>query len=389
MVDTETGGTHDIVVPYSRRLKYAYGLAMSPDGRFVYSAGTSRDIWHRFDTVSGLVCGGATIHNGTSGCLCRDVGEGFSDVVNEESPVEYFERPSKKPQCPISNDYVYAMALSPNGEFLATVGVDCLEGVGNDIIIWNTKTAAIEHVLRNTGASSFAFNAGASSLAFSPDGARIASGHRHPTVLYGDAEVRIWDIVSGESTHTFSWKYTENITDLCFSPVNSAILAIVSEKPMRQVDLDNMQQPPIQFDGHSFCRYSPGGNVVATTGMHDLGKRDIQLFDTVSGILLSTKRVAHRDFVKDLCWSPDGSKFASCCFGDCKVWDSSTFTLLHTIDEVYRIGNHVRLSWGPNWGLETERRLAYAMSTHKRIGDDSGMGILSEELLRMIAYGPR
>ena len=260
------------MIPYSTRLQYNVSSAMSPDGRFVYIAGTSRDMWHRLETVSGLVCGGVTIHNGTGGCTCRDVGEGFSDVVNEDSSVEYGVRPSVNPKCNIKNSYICSMVLSPDGKFLATTGEEHFDCTSFDIIIWNTETSDVEHVLRDTGYTKC--------LAFSSDGSQIAAGKvgKH---WMADAEVKVWDVKTRELIHTLSWKYTQYIRELAFSPMNPAILAITSETSTRQVDLDKIDETPLEFNGRN-CRYSPMGDVVATSGMFSLDVFDMIIISAIS-----------------------------------------------------------------------------------------------------------
>ena len=377
MVDTETWKSHDLVVPYSRRLQYNNSSAMSPDGRFVYSAGTSRDMWHRLETESGLVCGGVTTHDGTGGCTCRAGGDGFSDVVNKESPVEYGVMPSRNPQCALRNDYVCAMALSPDGKFLATTGEKHFDCSSTDIIIWNTETSAIEHVLRDTGHTTC--------LVFSSDRSRIAAGKVCEYQTAG-AEVKVWDVETRELTHTLCWEYLKEINDLAFSSVNPAILAISSERSIRQVDLDNMQAPPRRFNGRN-CRYSPIGDVIATSGMHSPDTHDINILSVLSGERIQGKYLAHYSPVNDICWSPYGRKIASSCHGCCKVWDPLTFRLLNTIDTSYRLGNFICMSWGPNWKRVVDRRVACAMALHDRIGNRSFMKLIPSDMLQTIAWG--
>ena len=383
MVDTETGERHNLVVPYGRRLQYSFCSAMSPDGRYVYSAGTSRDMWHRLDTVSGLVCGGATIHDGTGVCTCRSVGEGFSDVIDDDSPYEFRAIRSDKPHCRILNDYVRAMALSPDGKFLATTGGDHVD-TRADIIIWNTETSAVEHVIHDTGATY--------SLDISSDGSHIAAA-KVRTGRFVDPEVIVWNMKTGELTHRLSCDFISEIYSVSFSPVNSAILAISSDRSIRQIDLDNINAKPLEFDG-SICKYSPRGDVVASCGVWRPADNAITIFSAMSGVCLRVKADAHRRDITDLCWSPDGSKIASSSRnhfmeydGNCKVWDSSTFDLLHTINTSYKLGSIMNLSWGPNWALAYNKRLACAMALHHRIGHGSWMSLLDQELLRKLGWG--
>ena len=390
MVDTETWESHDLVVPYSRSRQYKNSIAMSPDGRFVYSAGTSRDMWHRLETVSGLVCGGATIHDGTGGCTCKEVDEGFSDVVSDASPHEFREIRSTTPHCAIYNDYVCSMALSPDGKFLATTGGDHVN-TRADILIWNTETSAIEHVIRDTGATY--------SLAISSDRSRIAASKIRTTTFSGP-QVIVYNIKTGELTHRLSCDFMFEIYSVSFSPIDPTILAISSDRSIRQIDLDDINSTSLEFDG-SICKYSPMGDVVASCGicvegsfgMWSPATNTITIFSARTGELLRGKVDAHKREITDLCWSPCGSKIASSSWnnfqeydGNCKVWDSLTFELIHAIDTSYEFGNILRLSWGPNWKRAVNRRLACAMALHERIGNGSFMRHLHPDMLRIMAW---
>ena len=287
-------------------------------------------------------------------------------------------RKTKNPKCSINTSCVRAMALSPDGNFIATTGEKQFDCTSTDIIIWNTKTSDVEHVLRDTGYTKC--------LAFSSDGSQIAAGKvgKH---WMADAEVKVWDVKTRELIHTLSWKYTQEIRELASSPMNPAILAITSEKSTLQVDLDKIDETPPEFKGRN-CRYSPMGDVVATSGMFSLEVYDIIIISAMSGVRIR-RTYAHREPVSDLCWSPDGSKIASSCcnrVGHCKIWDSSTLEVLHTIDSSYKLGGFNGMSWGPNWGLALDRRLACAMALHDRIGNGSFMKHLHPDMLRIMTW---
>jgi WD40 repeat protein len=98
---------------------------------------------------------------------------------------------------------IYAVAVSPNGELVATAGN------GMVVQLWNAKTLTLKLSLDG---HSGAVNA----LAFHPDGKTLASGG-------WDEAVRIWDISNGELLHKCSGHGGE-ISSATFSP-DGAILA--------------------------------------------------------------------------------------------------------------------------------------------------------------------
>ena len=63
------------------------------------------------------------------------------------------------------------------------------------------------------------------------------------------------------------------------------------------------------------------------------------------------------------------------------MWDSSTGALLRTIELGGSIGS---VSWGRDWVQDTQRGVAFAMGHHPRLGAESQVLGLDEELLRMI-----
>jgi WD40 repeat protein len=274
------------------------------------------------------------------------------------------------------------MALSPDGKFLATTRGDYVS-TRADIIIWNTETSAIEHIIHDTGFTSC--------LAISSDGSRIAAGKGRLTMSC-IPQVIVWDIKTGESTYRLPCRCIDKIGSVSFSPINPAILSMSFEFTTLQIDLNDRNSTPIEFNGSIF-KYAPSEDVVATSGYGHNPYTAITICSASTGELVHVKHRAHIVKITDLCWSPDGSKIASSSHmphhesgGNCKVWDSSTFHLIHSIDTLYAFGNFVSLSWGPNWKRAVDRRLACAMALHDRIGNGSLLKHLHPDLLRIMAW---
>ena len=130
--------------------------------------------------------------------------------------------------------------------------------------------------------------------------------------------------------------------------------------------------------------FAPDGRTIATIGDYH-GGRNVHLVSVDPSSKPEDERIlrGHESRVLSASWSFDGSKFVSGdSSGTCKVWDSSTGSLIRTTE----IGESLDfIACGRDWVLEKQKAaLAVAMGHHPRLRAGSHLLGLDEELVRMI-----
>jgi WD40 repeat protein len=109
-------------------------------------------------------------------------------------------------------DAIYSVALSPDGQIMATGSYD------QKIKLWNTQTGTEIRTLSGHNGAIF-------DLAFRPDGRILASGS-------ADRTVKLWEIATGERRDTLSQSLKEIYT-LAFSPNGERLLAAGADNRIR------------------------------------------------------------------------------------------------------------------------------------------------------------
>jgi eukaryotic-like serine/threonine-protein kinase len=142
------------------------GVAFSPDGRLLASASSDRTV-KLWDVAGGGVL--ATL-------------EGHTDRVNH-------------------------VAFSPDGRLLASASVD------GTVRLWDVAAHKELRTLTGHGAS-------VEGVAFSPDGLRLASGSR-------DSSARVWDVATGRTTCTYTGhaRAAKLVTGVAFTPDGSRVVS--------------------------------------------------------------------------------------------------------------------------------------------------------------------
>lgn len=149
-------------------------VAISPDGKTL---------------VSGSMDSNIKIWNLNIGRLIRNL-NGPSGLF---SPVQSW----------FSDKSVYSVAFSPDGQTLASGGVN------QPVQLWRLSNGELKSSL--TGHSDDVY-----SVAFSPDGKRLASGS-------ADRTIRIWDLFTGEPIHTLG--HSDAVYSVAFSPDGKTLVS--------------------------------------------------------------------------------------------------------------------------------------------------------------------
>ncbi len=168
-------------------------------------------------------------------------------------------------------DTLYAAALSPQGDVLATAGYD------RRIILWDAGSGKQLRTLAG-------HNGAVYDLAFSPDGAVLASAS-------GDETVKLWQVATGQRLDTLSQPLDEQYV-VAFSPDGRFVLAGGVDNRIRVWRLLSRNKP----------RINP----------------------------MLYARFAHEGPIVQLAFSPDGRSLVSLAEDrTLKLWETETFTQVH------------------------------------------------------------
>ncbi|KAF7966282.1 hypothetical protein HWV62_39247 [Athelia sp. TMB] len=201
---------------------------------------------------------------------------------------------------------VYAVAFSPDGQYMASGSAD------GSVRMWNTETGDL-------AAPPFEGHTGSiSSVAFSPDGQRIASGSVDKFVL-------VWNIHSGVLVAGPFGGHTDSVTSVAFSPDGLCIASGSDDRSVRVWDIRSGTLVIGPFRGHTDCvtsvAFSPDGLCIAS-GSDD---RSVQVLDIRSGTLVVGPFRGHTDCVTSVAFSPDGLCIASgSADGSVRMWNTET-----------------------------------------------------------------
>jgi eukaryotic-like serine/threonine-protein kinase len=223
------------------------GLAVSPDGKVVATAGRRLDLpgtVRLWEARTGRDLGTLTGHAGT----------------------------------------VAAVTFSPDGRRLVTGGQD------HTARIWDAATGREMQVLRGHESPVLA-------VGFSPDGRRVVSGS-------GDGTMKIWDAGSGRETHALQG-HTQGVTCAVFSPDGRRVASGGGEQGVRLWDAETGQEVAVLAGDAAGVRalaFAPDGLRLAVAA-GEAGR----VYDTVTGeeTMALRWRAPYLGMVS-LAFSPDG-----------------------------------------------------------------------------------
>jgi len=210
---------------------------------------------------------------------------------------------------PAQSADVLAMALSPDGQIIATS-----IGIENTIKLWNATNGNLINTL--TGHTSYI-----RSLAFSPDGQILASGSN-------DQTIKLWNVSNGTNIRTLIG-HTDGVDAVSFSQDGQYIASGSHDYTCK---IWNVSSGSLinTLVGHSVwvssVAFSPDGNMLVSGSYDDTAK----LWDIASSNLLHTY-TGHSDYVYGVAFSPDKFTIASCSAdGMIKLWriDGNILTTL-------------------------------------------------------------
>jgi Tol biopolymer transport system component len=199
-----------------------------------------------------------------------------------------------------SQDAVFAVAFSADGERLATAGAD------RTIRVYETGTG--KPLVQIEDHADWIFD-----IAFSPDGKRLASASR-------DKTAKVFDVEKKESLVTFTG-HGQPVYTVAFAPDGKAIATGGEDGSVRVWTAEGEAKQVRElggFGGTVFrLRYAPDGKTLAACS----ADKTIRLFKADGGSHIRTLQ-GHSDWVYTLTFSPDGKLLASGSWdGEVRIWN--------------------------------------------------------------------
>ncbi|OGI45549.1 MAG: hypothetical protein A2151_04915 [Candidatus Muproteobacteria bacterium RBG_16_65_34] len=205
-------------------------------------------------------------------------------------------------------DWVQAVAVSLDGKWLASGGVD------KTVKLWDAAKGKALATLRG-------HDSAVNAVAFSPDGKRLAS-------VGNDGAVRLWEVESGAARGALRG-YGGALYAVVFSPDGRLIAAAGRDRAVFFWDTERGTRLRT-LEGHRgdvhALAFSPDGRHIASAGADKV----IKIWVRQTGEE-ATNLVGHSGTVLALAYSPDGKRLASGDVADTvRIWDAQTFVVRHT-----------------------------------------------------------
>ncbi|CAE7231665.1 unnamed protein product [Rhizoctonia solani] len=200
---------------------------------------------------------------------------------------------------------VYSLAISPNGDHIATGGHN------GSVQVYDIHTGALV-------AGPFqAHTAAVNSVAFSPSGVRIATGS-------GDTTIIVWDTLTGRVIAGPLRQHTRVVHSVAFAPDDKRLVSGSYDHTVIVWDTSTGDISLGPLRGHtsyiwSVC-FSPTGQLIASCSSDQL----IMLWDAQTGANVAILE-GHQSAITGTTFSPDGSRLASCSKDNTiRLWDIAT-----------------------------------------------------------------
>ena len=331
--------------PLGEPLKHPSGLVMgvafSPDGTLLASAGFNVQLW---DVASRRQSGGPLKTTGAHGVafspdgkLLATAGQGDDEAVRlwDVAGRQQVGEPLTGHSAVVDR-----LGFSLNGNLLASSGYD-------GVILWDVakhqratgplkvspnsnsiafspdgKTLAVGTELWDVTTQEPAGGVGdchgyAQSVAFSPDGKLLASA-------CGDETIRLWNVARRAQVGEPLTGHSLSVVGVAFSPDGGTLVSASEDQTVRLWEVAPHPRLSVLLTGHTGQVYdvafSPDGKLLASAG----SDRTVELWNVVTRQAQGALK-GHIDAVKDIAFSPDGKLLASASQDKTvRLWDVAT-----------------------------------------------------------------
>jgi WD40 repeat protein len=296
----------------------AYGVAYSPDGKFVVT--TSHDqtakIW---DATSGQVLATLNGHNNSvKGVAVSPDGKTIFTGGCDQA-VKLWDMATRKEVAALRglNDPGGYLALSPDGKTLAT------SGLGNAVQLWDVASRKPTRTLNGHIKPVLA-------LAFSPDGKTLASASQ-------DFMVRLWDL-AGSREPIVLQGHADVVYCVAFSPDGKTLASGSADGTVRfwtvatgaalQTRIANQREESNNQSDVTSLAFSPDGKSVAVSFTHlrqPISVPGVTVFYDVESWEQKGGLIGQLQAIWGLTYSPSGDRIATASGdGSIRIWDPAT-----------------------------------------------------------------
>jgi WD40 repeat protein/serine/threonine protein kinase len=294
-----------------------HGVAFSPDGRRLASAGqdktvkvweaaTGRVLWTSPEHTAPV----ATLAYSPDGQFLASAGAAWSKLVHAE--VKLWDAQTGEERLTLRGHvgYILSVAFSSDGQRLASAGMD------RTVKLWDVTTGRETLTLRGHRGTIQA-------VAFSPDGRQLASAG-------SDQTVRIWDArpleeKAGEEPLTIR-VHPPGVLGVAFHPDGQRLFTVAGDGGVKLWDSRTGKHVRTFPDSQGFwtVAISPNGQRLAAGSGHEGGKRnDVKVWDADTGQEFCTLR-GFSNVVKRVAFKSDSRHLVSAHWDrTVRIWDTA------------------------------------------------------------------